>query len=115
MYQASYAETLENDPSGCRERERLVFDRAIDLLRRGEVEGPGSRAALEAADFVRRLWQALIEDLASDDNDLPQTLRGDLISVGIWILRESDHLRVGKPGSFRSVIDVCSMIRDGLK
>ncbi|WP_395665166.1 flagellar biosynthesis regulator FlaF [Methylocella sp.] len=115
MYQASYAEALENAPSECRERERMAFDHAIDLLKRAESDGRGSTTALEAIDFVCRLWKALLEDLASADNDLPESLRGDLISVGIWVLRESDRLRAGGPDGFRSLIEVCATIRDGLR
>ena len=53
-----------------------------------------SREAIEAVLFVRRLWGILIEDLARPENDLPQTLRADLISIGLWIMREAEQIRL---------------------
>ena len=46
---------------------------------------------------------------------LPQDTRAQLISIGIWVLREADHIRQGRSASFGSLIDVNTMIRDGLK
>ena len=65
--------------------------------------------------FLRQLWKALIEDLADSENDLPDVLRGDLISIGIWMLRETDAVEDGRSDVFRNLIEVSAMIRDGLK
>ena len=115
MYQASYAETLESAPGECRERERLAFGRAIELMRLAEAAGPGSPESAQAIDFLCRLWRVLLDDLTSPDNDLPETLRGDLVSIGIWVLRQADDIRGGRSSSFGGVVEVCAMIRDGLK
>ena len=55
---------------------------------------------MEALSFLRRLWRALIEDLVDLENDLPDVLRGDLISIGIWILREADAVENGRSHGF---------------
>jgi flagellar protein FlaF len=115
MYQLSYAETVEESSRECRDRERRALDRSIALLEKAEGAGGGSAAAMEALRFARRLWKALIEDLADSENDLPDVLRGDLISIGIWILREADALEAARSNGFRSLIEVSAMIRDGLK
>ena len=93
MYQFSYAEVLDETPKGARERERQAIDRSIELLREAEAQGVRSRAAIEAILFVRRLWGYLIEDLARPDNDLPQKLRADLISIGLWMMREAEQIQ----------------------
>ena len=115
MYQFSYAEVLDETPQGARERERQAIERSIELLQAAERSGVRSRDAIEAILFVRRLWSVLIEDLANPDNDLPQTLRADLISIGLWVMREAEQIRLEKSDNFKGIIDVSSVIRDGLR
>jgi flagellar protein FlaF len=115
MYQFSYAEVLDETPKGARERERQAIGRSIELLEAAEKSGVRSRDAIEATLFVRRLWGALIEDLASSDNDLPQNLRADLISIGLWIMREAEQIRLEKSDNFKGIVEVSAAIRDGLK
>jgi flagellar protein FlaF len=115
MYQFSYAEVLDETPKGARERERQVIDRSIELLREAEKNGAGSREAIEAILYVRKLWSYLIEDLGRTENDLPKALRADLISIGLWILRESEQIQREKSENFKGLIDVSVSIRDGLK
>lgn len=115
MYQFSYAEVLDETPKGARERERQAISLSIELLEAAQKSGVRSRDAIEAILFVRRLWGALIEDLASSDNDLPQNLRADLISIGLWIMREAEQIRLEKSDNFKGIIEVSAAIRDGLK
>jgi flagellar protein FlaF len=115
MYKFSYAEVLEDAPQASRERERQALEHCIGLLRAADERGPQSREATEALLFLRRLWTTLIEDLASPENDLPQALRADLISIGLWVMREADDIRLEKSTSFKDLIEVCAAISEGLK
>jgi flagellar protein FlaF len=115
MYQFSYAEVLDETPRGARERERQATERSIELLEAAGKCGARSREAIEALLFVRRLWGVLIEDLADKENDLPQALRADLISIGLWIMREAEQIRLEKSSNFRGIIEVSTAIRDGLQ
>jgi flagellar biosynthesis activator protein FlaF len=115
MYQFSYAEMVEDAAESGRELERRALARAGELLALARVEGPSSQASVEAVYFVRRLWTHLIEDLARAENDLPEKLRADLISIGLWILRELDHIRMGRSTNFDGVIEINDIIREGLK
>jgi flagellar protein FlaF len=115
MYRFAYAEILEEGGSAAREREREVFDHCIALLEAAEKAGSGSKAAIEAIFFTRRLWAFLIEDLGSTNNQLPDALRGNLISIGLWVLREIESIRLGNSQNFRGVIDVIRSVREGLK
>ena len=115
MYQFSYAEVLDETPQGARERERQALDRSIELLEAADKAGVRSREAIEALLFVRRLWSVLIEDLADTENDLPQALRADLISIGLWVMREAEQIRLEKSANFKGIIEVSATIRDGLK
>ena len=114
MYQFSYAEVLDETPKGARERERLAIAHSIELLEAAEQKGVRSREAIEAILFVRRLWAVFIEDLAETDNDLPKALRADLISIGLWVIREAEQIRLEKSSNFRGIIEVSQSIRDGL-
>lgn len=114
MYQFSYAEVLEDDPQEARERERVVLDRAVELLRTARLRGAGSREGVEALTFLRRVWTVLLDDLVSPDNGLPETLRASLISIGIWILKEADAIRLDGSRAMDGLIAVNETIRDGL-
>src|SRR5690606_3567579 len=94
MHRSAYAEILEDTPRQARERERAAFERARDLLQQAEAKGRRSREAVDALLYLRRLWSVLIEDLVSSENDLPETLRADLISIGLWVMRETDLIRL---------------------
>ncbi|HXW70753.1 MAG TPA: flagellar biosynthesis regulator FlaF [Methylocella sp.] len=115
MYRYSYAEQLDDDPRECRAREALALEYAINLLRLGEDAGIGTKEAFEAADFVTRLWNAFIQDLVDPENDLPDTLRADLVSIGIWIIKEAALIRSRQSQNFTGVAEICAIIRDGLK
>ncbi|NJO21879.1 MAG: flagellar biosynthesis regulator FlaF [Sphingomonadales bacterium] len=114
MYQFSYAEVLDETPQGARQRERQAIERSIELLQAADKAGAQSREAVEALHFVRRLWAILVEDLAKSENDLPQKLRADLISIGLWIMREAEQIRLDKSVNFKGMIEVSESIRDGL-
>ncbi|MBN9020749.1 MAG: flagellar biosynthesis regulator FlaF [Rhizobiales bacterium] len=115
MYRMTYEEILDGDSREGRTRERMALDRGIDLMQRAEVEGVRSPEALEAIAYVQKLWGFLIRDLADPGNHLPDALRGDLISIGLWCMTETDRLLAEKVDSFAGLIAVNSSIRDGLK
>ena len=85
------------------------------VLSRGSRPRRGSREAFEASNYLNRLWSVLIEDLASPENDLPPATRADLISIGLWVLREIECIRLGQSENFSALIDVTKSIREGLR
>jgi len=115
MYQFPYAEVLEETPQTARAREREAIQHSIDLLQAADKAGVQSREAVDALLFVRRLWSVLIEDLGKPENDLPKQLRADLISIGLWIMREAEQIRLEKSSNFKGIIEVSQSIRDGLQ
>jgi len=115
MYQFPYADVLENSPKLARERERQVFERCLELLNAAQEKGPNSREATDALTFCRRVWAAFLEDLASPDNALPQQLRAEIISIGLWVIREAENIRLGKTTDFKPMIEVTTALHDGLK
>jgi flagellar biosynthesis regulator FlaF len=47
------------------------------------------RERIEALSKNQRLWSALVRDLALPANRLPEPLKNDLISLGVWAMRYS--------------------------
>ena len=114
MYQFTYAEVVEDSPQEMRARERDALDRAVDLLRRAEEAGANSAEAQDALVYTRRLWTIFLDDLSSNGNDLPEAVRAQLISIGIWTIKEIERLRIGAANSFADLVEINAIIRDGL-
>jgi flagellar biosynthesis activator protein FlaF len=114
MYQFSYQEIMEDNTQDARARERQAMQRAIELLELGQQKGVRSMEAAEALNYLNRLWHLFIDDLARPENDLPNALRAELISIGIWITNEINRMRLGKTENFAGLIEICAIIRDGL-
>ena len=43
-----------------------------------------------------------------------EDLRAQLISIGIWMMKEIERLRTGATASFADLIEINAIIRDGL-
>jgi flagellar biosynthesis activator protein FlaF len=115
MFESSYGEMMADTTANIRDNERLAFERSIDLLKIARDKGRGSRESVEALVFANRLWSVLLSDLADADNGYPDTLKASLISIGIWILRQTEEIRQGRVDDFTSLIEVSETISRGLK
>lgn len=114
MYQNSYAEVLEGAPQTVRANERGAILHSIKLMERAERAGIQSRENVEAIMFVRRLWEFFLEHLADDENQLPEKLRADLISIGISVLKEVERVRLGDSTDFSALKEISQTIAEGL-
>lgn len=114
MLISQYAELQQDDQTEARENERLAIDHSIALMERAEREEQTAADVANAILFVSRLWTVLIEDLASPSNGLPNEIRAQIISIGIWLLREIERIRSGEIKSFGDAIMVSKAIRGGL-
>ncbi|MVA95717.1 flagellar biosynthesis regulator FlaF [Nitratireductor sp. CAU 1489] len=115
MYQFSYADIQSDSAADAKDRERQLLTRSIDLLVSAREAGAGSMQAVEAVHFLNRLWTAFVEDLGSPENGLPSELRANLISIGLWLLREAEAVRQGEADNFDGLIEVSQIIRDGIQ
>lgn len=115
MYKFYYDEVLDESPKVAREHERTALEKSIELLQAAEQRGVHSREAVDAIYFVRKLWGIFIEDLAKPENGLPDKLRADLVSVGLWMMRETEEIRHGRSSNFAALIDVSRTISEGLR
>jgi len=52
---------------------------------------------------------------AQPDNELGIELRAKLISIALWILKECERIRKKQSDNYQGIIDVTTIIRDGLR
>jgi flagellar biosynthesis activator protein FlaF len=114
MYKFSYEEALSESGSRQRENERQVLQQSVELLKSAEKAGQNSREAIDAIFFINRLWSYLLDDLAKPGNALPDDIRANLISIGIWMLREAEAISNGKSHNFSGLIEVSNIVAEGL-
>jgi len=114
MYQVPYSEIIGENPADARANERQALEKAIELLKLAEEKGARSRESTESLLYVQRLWSFLIEDLANSENKLPPELRASLISIGIWVLREVENIRLERSRNFKGLIEITEIVCKGL-
>jgi flagellar biosynthesis activator protein FlaF len=115
MYQQFYDEIAQDTSSTARAAESQAFGHSISLLEKAKIAGPTSRQAVEALYFLNRFWNIMLEDLASPENGLPKPLRAKLLSIGIWMIKQSAAIREGRSKDFQGLIDVSRSIKAGLE
>lgn len=67
----------------------------------------------DALDRNRQVWSAFAADCASSDNGLPESLRASIISLSIYISKETSMAMRGG-GDIDALIDINRMIMQGL-
>jgi len=115
MYQFSYADIQTDSVADAKDREKQLLSRSIELLIGARSAGPDSRETVDAVHFMNQVWTTFIEDLGSTENALPPELRANLISIGLWLLREGEEVRQGRSDNFEGLIEVSQIIRDGIQ
>lgn len=114
MYNLSYAEVMDDLCSDERMNEHEAMSIVIGKLNSAREKGARSAEAIDALFYTRRLWGYFMENLADDGNQLPVEMRANLISVGIWVLKEAEALRQWEKEDFSDIIEINTIIRDSL-
>jgi flagellar biosynthesis activator protein FlaF len=110
----AYEMVVEDSSGEAKAREREVLSIGIDRLERLRNDAFSIEELIESLLYVRRLWAVFIEDLSHPENGLPETLRADIISIGLWVIREADRLRDERSNDVAQLIDINRLIRDAL-
>lgn len=96
-----------------RDLEYRAFGQVTAGLVRAKEEKPPLPVLLEVIDANRRLWNVLSADCAAPENQLPITLRGQIISLAMWVARySSEVLRDG--ADVEPLIDINRAMMEGL-
>ena len=96
-----------------RDLEYRAFGQVTAALVRVQEEKPPLVAVAEALNANRRLWNVLAADCAVPENRLPLALRGQIISLAMWVARySSEVLRDG--ADVEPLIDINRTMMEGL-
>lgn len=114
MTLSSYDAVIEDGAREARRREQQALNHGIALLKRFQSGDIPSSEGAEALLFIRRLWTFFVEDLASPRNGLPEKLRAELISIGLWIIGEADRIRQQGSTDVAELVAINTVIRDAL-
>ncbi|MEY9123172.1 flagellar biosynthesis regulator FlaF [Bradyrhizobium yuanmingense] len=110
----AYEAVVDESGYEARSRERQALSLGIDRLERIQKGRSSLEDQVESLLYVRRLWTIFIEDLAHPDNGLPDKLRADIISIGLWVVKEADRLREQRSSDVVQLIEINRLIRDAL-
>jgi flagellar protein FlaF len=93
---------------------RLLAQVTAAMIKARETADSDFKAVVEAVSWNRDVWAALRQDLMADTNALPKDLRASLVSVSLWIERETSAV-MNKEGDIDAMIDINRNIMAGLK
>lgn len=115
MYRIQYAAIQNDAPLESRKLEREILQRSIEMLQLALSQNAPITAKTEAVYYTSKVWTVFLEDLAAPGNQLSNDLRADLISIGIWILKQLDAVQSGEIERCRDIIEITEIIRNGLE
>ena len=62
-----------------------------------------------------QVWVYFLEDLASAENHNSESLKANLISIGIFVLNHLDKMRKDRALNFAPIMEISETIQGGLK
>ena len=112
MSVAAYQKANQNteNPRQTEYRAFAIFTRAMEEADKED----NTMARIKAVANNRRLWLTLQMDLLSEENGLPDDLRGRLLSIAFWVSRYSLNAMKGE-ASVAPLITVNKQIMEGMK
>ncbi len=118
MYTAYYAESSDYSSEMSRSNEWSALDNVISGLKTAREQGLGTSQARQALHDTMTVWSFLLDDLSNQDNNFPEQLRADLISIGIFVIKQVGRIYQAQSEDVDSdvsgLIDINTAIRDGL-
>ena len=97
-----------------RDIEYHVFAQTTAAMQEADMPEAPFTARIQATHRNRELWDTLACLLADEDNTLPERLRAQLISLALWVTRETRRaLRENRP--LTDLIEVNRSIMRGLR
>ena len=97
----AYKKALNKTTSGRDAEYRLLAQVTAALIKAKEAEGdmrtdPVKMSLIATAvNWNNEVWLAFMEDCRSEQNQLPEKLRGGILSLGIWVGKETQAAMKG--------------------
>ena len=92
---------------------RLFADVTRALITASQAEATDIQGRMAALDWNRRLWSVLSTDCAQPQNGLPDAVRANIISLGMWVNRHTSAVMTAGE-TFEPLIEVNRNIMQGL-
>ena len=86
---------------------------AKDLRERSDRDPRRMAQIMDALNWNNQVWDAFVEDVGTEGNMLPRELRAAIVSLGIWVTRETGMVSSGE-GDIDALIAVNRAIMRGL-
>ncbi|MGB3721384.1 MAG: flagellar biosynthesis regulator FlaF [Pacificimonas sp.] len=112
MSLSAYAQARSAAESPRASEYRLMAE-VTGALALAQTQAMRGEALVQALDANRRLWSALAFDCSQEDNALPQNLRAQIISLGLWVSRYASEVARGT-GDIDDLIAVNRSVMEGL-
>ena len=92
---------------------RLFAQVTLALMEAAKTDPSDFLARVDVLDWNRRVWTALSEDCSNPGNGLPAQLRASIISLSIWVGRQTSKV-VRREDTIESLIEINRTIMQGL-
>ena len=115
----AYKKALNKTASSRNAEYRLLAQVTAALIEAKEADGdmrknPAKMKMLaHALNWNNEVWSTFMDDCRSEDNKLPEKLRGGILSLGIWVNKETQAALNGDAG-LDALISVNRDIMKGL-
>lgn len=92
---------------------RLFAQVTLALMEAAKADPSDIPARIDALDWNRSVWNVLLSDCGSPDNQLPAPLRASIISLAIWVGKHTSAV-IRRREDIQPLIDVNRLIMQGL-
>jgi flagellar protein FlaF len=96
-----------------RDLEYRAFGQVTAQLVRVKEDKAPIPVVAEAINANRRLWNMLAADCSAPENQLPLALRGQIISLALWVARYSSEV-IRDGADIEALIDINRTMMEGL-
>ncbi|MEM8649732.1 MAG: flagellar biosynthesis regulator FlaF [Pseudomonadota bacterium] len=114
MFMQAYQDMMEDDQTSQRSEEREMITETINLMRASDQQPDDRVLRSKAIHLTSQLWNYFLNDLVSEENETPRELKASIISIGIFIVKHLERMRLEKTLAFKPVADISETIREGL-
>lgn len=105
---------MQNAAEDPRSIEYRLLGQVTAALLDAERDPKHTAKLVDAALWNRRVWSAFKVDLLDSGNKLPLDMRGKLVSIALWVERETAQILAFK-SDLSAVVSINKTIMDGLR
>lgn len=110
---AAYANT-QNTTGSHRDTEYRLLGAVTGALVRARDTETTLQDKIKAVLWNDKVWNAFMCDLGSPDNTLPKALKGALMSLAIWVTKETQRI-LDNEADLDGLININRQIMEGLR